>query len=155
MFLWKHCQNKNLIKTIAFLFTSFKHKHTNSKEVKRGLVSYLQCPHRPHSMPCLGPLNYILRLLEFVLFLLFITFRYICLFLLLVVLLEWKFNECEVKITKFIGAVLHFFDLKACSKWKVAVWYYMYYNFKKSNTQTARWRTVCFPFKIIYTPIYV
>lgn len=67
-------------------------------------------------MPCLGPLNYILRLLEFVLFLLFITFRYLCLFLLLVVLLEWKFNECEVKITKFIGAVLHFFDLKACSK---------------------------------------
>lgn len=57
-------------------------------------------------------------------------------------------------ITKFIGAVLHFFDLKE-KMLTIAVWYYMYYNFKKLNTQTAKWRTVCFPFKIIYTPICV
>lgn len=67
-------------------------------------------------MLCLEPLQYILRLLEFVLFLLFNTFRYICLFLILAVLLEWKFTECLTKHNNvYFGAVIHLFDSNASS----------------------------------------
>lgn len=36
LFLLKHCQNKNLIKTIAFLLHSYKHKHTQNSKKLRG-----------------------------------------------------------------------------------------------------------------------